>query len=464
MSFWLGRIVETKTKIDLEALYKSKTKRSWQLFQESLKYLPGGDSHPNSRFFAPYPFFAERGSGGRLYDVDGNEYVDYWLGHGALFMGHCNPVVVKAVKKQLDTGIQLGTYLESQVELAKQALKMIKVFDKIRFCNTGTEATLSACRLARAYTSKRRIAKFQRHYHGWHDAVLKGSSPPYEKAGSIGLAEDVVGSTIVLPWNDLDGCRKVIDENKDELAAIILEPSPAVGVSPAEGFLQGLREITEQRNIVLIFDEVVTGFRFAPGGAQEYFGVTADIATYAKVLGGGLPIGAVAGKEEIMGLLNDPTKPEQKDRSVFQGGTYSGNPVSMAAGLAALRELENGNLYQKANGYGQRLRKGMQEIIDKTGIEACVVGDCSASTMLFMKNPPKTMAEVGAGTQAHKRLVLFRFALVTKGVFSRFSSRFYNSTAHNDRDLDRTLSAIRETVKSLDSYELKSEPAVPRAH
>jgi len=456
--------METKTKIDLVALYKGKTKRSWQLFQESLKYLPGGDSHPNSRFFSPYPIFANRGVEGRLYDVDGNEYVDYWIGHGALFMGHCNPIVVEAVKKQLDTGIQLGTYSETEVELAKQALKMIKVFDKIRFCSTGTEATLSACRLARAYTGRKKIGKFERHYHGWHDAVLKGLSPPYEKAGSSGLVEDVVGNTIVLPWNDLDGCRKIIDEHKDELAAVILEPSPAVAVSPAEGFLQGLRELTTERNIVLIFDEVVTGFRYAPGGAQEYFGVTGDLATYAKVLGGGLPVGAVAGKDEIMGLMNDPTKPDQKDKSSFHAGTYSGNPISMTAGLAALRALEDGNLYRKANSYGQRLRDGMQEIINETGVEACVVGECSASSMLFMKNPPRKMSDVGAGTEAHKKLLLFRFALVTKGIYSRFSSRFYNSTAHSDADLSKTLGAIRETLRSLDSYEMRFDQAIPPAH
>ncbi|MEM2969247.1 MAG: glutamate-1-semialdehyde 2,1-aminomutase [Candidatus Bathyarchaeia archaeon] len=312
--------------------------RSEELFEKAKRLMPGGVNSP-VRAFQPYPFFTKRAYGSRLLDVDGNEYIDYCMAYGALLLGHAHPSVVEAVRAQLENGSLYGTPSEQEVELAELICEVVPSAEMVRLVTTGGEATMSALRAARGYTGKRKILKFEGCYHGAHDSVLvkAGSgATTFGVPNSLGVPEEVGRNTVVVPFNDAAAFEAAVKENKADLAAVIVEP--VIGniglVLPREGFLETLREVTEAYDVVLIFDEVITGFRMALGGAQEYYGVTPDVTTLGKVLGGGFPLAAFVGREEIMRMI----APEGK---VYQAGTYSGNPISVSAALATLKFLRH---------------------------------------------------------------------------------------------------------------------------
>jgi len=321
-----------------------KTEKSKKLFEEARRFTPGG-VHSGIRFSKPYPIFIERACGSRIYDVDNNEYVDYHLAFGPVILGHSPTRVIEAVKDQLDRGIIFGLSNELEVKVARKIIQHVPSAQMVKFCNTGTEATYHAVRVARAFTRRNKIIKFEGAYHGWHDYVNISVGPSLGEAGpkelpdpvpdSEGIPKNILESTIILPFNDLSVLEKTIRKYEDEIAAVITEPimhGNACCTMPKEGYLKALREICDQYNVLCIFDEIVTGFRHGLGGAQRIFGIKPDITTFAKAMANGFPVAAVCGREDIMTMFSPLGE-------VDFGGTYNGNPISMAAALATIREL-----------------------------------------------------------------------------------------------------------------------------
>src|SRR3989441_8855865 len=335
--------------------------KSEQLFAEALKYIPGGVNSPVRAFRAVggQPFFVDKASGARIWDVDGNEYLDYVGTWGPAILGHAHPKIIKAVRDAAENGTSFGIPNPFEVTMAKLICELVPSVQKVRMCNSGTEATMSAVRLARGFTRREKIIKFDGCYHGHADSLLvkAGSGAlTFGNPDSAGVPSAFTQHTIVLPFNDRAAVEVAFSANKDQLAAIILEPVPGnAGLYlPQAGYLEFLREITKAKGTLLIFDEVMTGFRLAKGGAQERFGINPDLSCFGKVIGGGLPVGAFGGRAEIMDLLA-PTGP------VYQAGTLSGNPLAMAAGIAALEELAATDAYEKLEQLGAQLETGMKE-------------------------------------------------------------------------------------------------------
>ncbi len=304
--------------------YEKTRRRSRQLFERAKKVFPAGVSY-RIRSIDPYPFYVERAHGCKLIDVDGNRYTDYWCGHFALILGHAPRGVIRAVKEQSSKGFHYGVAHEMELKLAEQITRMVPSIKMLRYCASGTEANMYAIRLARTCTKRSRIGKFEGGWHGGYDALHVATKPPFEQLPSGGLTDGIVKDTIALPYNDLDGVRKIMSQN--ELASITVEPvMGSGGMIPADKeFLKGLAEICRERGTLLIFDEVITGFRLSPGGAQKKWGLSPDLTVLGKIPGGGLPMGVVGGRQDIMEHM-DHTKYEVPDYS-FHGGTYTGNPM-----------------------------------------------------------------------------------------------------------------------------------------
>jgi glutamate-1-semialdehyde 2,1-aminomutase len=416
--------------------------KSKELFEEAKQYLPGGVDSP-VRAFKPYPFFVKRAEGSKLYDVDGNSYIDYCLGYGPLVLGHSNRQILEAVNKQLPYGTLYGTPSEKELILAKEVVKRVPCADMVRFTNTGTESTMSAIRLARAVTGVNKIIKFDGSYHGAHDAVLvKSGSGAVGKPDSPGVPEGATENTLVIPFNDPDAVRKVIKDNKGEIACIIMEPVMGnIGcIPPQEGFLEFLREITEENGILLIFDEVITGFRLAKGGAQEYFGVTPDLTTFGKIIGGGFPIAAFTGKKEYMERI-------APSGDVYQAGTYSGNPVSVTAGIATLEQL-NDNFYKQMAVRAEYMREEIINIIGKLDIDFTMNGIGTMSQLYFTKEP--VIDATSAKTADTELFTKYYNSLLNEGVFmapSQFECCFL-SNRHSKLDIDNTMTAVENALKA----------------
>jgi len=325
------------------------TETSQRLFQEAQKYIPGGVNSPvrACRSVGCSPVFIERAQGACVYDVDGNEYLDFVGSWGPMILGHANPLILKAVNEAAASGTSFGASTPKEIDLASMVVEAVPSIEKVRFVNSGTEATMSAVRLARGYTGKKVVVKFDGCYHGHADSFLvKAGSGVLTLGipGSPGVPDDIVKNTISIPYNNVEVLEKTLRDASLDIACVILEPVAGnMGcVPPAEGFLAKLRELTSELGIVLIFDEVITGFRLAYGGAQEYFGVLPDLTCLGKIIGGGLPVGAYGGKAEIMDCI-------APDGPVYQAGTLSGNPLAMAAGIATLKQLQETNFYGKLN-------------------------------------------------------------------------------------------------------------------
>lgn len=416
--------------------------RSEDLFKEAKNYLPGGVDSP-VRAIKPYPFFATKGEGPRLFDVDGNSYLDYCLAYGPLVLGHAYPPVMKAVSEQLSRGSAYGVPTENEIKLAQEVVRRVPCAEMVRFVNSGTEATMSAIRLARAVTGKSKIVKFEGAYHGAHDYVLvKSGSGAFGLPDSPGVPEETTKNTVLVPFNDEEAITSLVEKEKDELAAIILEPVMGnVGcIPPKKGFLEFLREITAENNIILIFDEVITGFRIAEGGAQEYFGVTPDLVTFGKILGGGFPIGAFSGKKEFMERIAPAG-------DVYQAGTFNGNPISITAGLETMKHLDK-DFYQEMDVKGLEMRRGLQDILEDASLNYQVAGLSSMFQIYF------TNIEVWDYSQAKsadtEKFNSYFQTLLTGGVFippSQFECCFL-SQAHSSEDIQITLEAMEKGIKT----------------
>ena len=409
---------------------------SKDLFEESKKFIPGGVSSP-VRAFEPYPFFVKKASGSKIYDVDGNSYIDHCLAYGPLILGHADPKVVREVSNQLSMGSAYGAPTENEIILAKEVVDRIPSAEMVRFVNSGGEATMSAIRLARGFTGKDKIIKFDGAYHGAHDYTLvKGDPGQPCVPDTKGIPLDTTKNTYSVPFNNEEALSNLIQKEGDNIACLIMEVVMGnIGcIEPKKGFLEFVRKITEENNILLIFDEVITGFRLARGGAQEYYGVTPDLTTMGKIVGGGLPMGAFAGKKEIMELIA-PNGP------VYQAGTFSGNPISVQAGISTLEQLDN-QFYKDLERKGNFLRSNIQSVIDEEEYNITPVG-CGSMFQIYFNPAPVYNNEDAHNSDAKRFLRYFR-ALLKEGVFippSQFECNFISS-AHSMEDLTQTAEAI----------------------
>ncbi|MBK3331573.1 glutamate-1-semialdehyde 2,1-aminomutase [Persephonella atlantica] len=422
---------------------------SIKLFKEAQKYLVGGVNSPVRAFksIGMEPLFIQKGKGSRVWDVDGNEYIDYVLSWGPLILGHAHDQIINAIKQISNYGTSFGAPTEIEIEMAKAVIDAVPSVEMVRFVNSGTEATMSAIRLARGYTGKKKIIKFDGCYHGHGDSLLVSAGSGVATLGipgTPGIPEELAQLTIVLPYNDIDAVEEAFKKHGDDIACVIIEPVAGnMGVvAPSEEYHQRLREITEEYGALLIWDEVMTGFRLSLGGAQELYGIQPDLTTMGKVIGAGLPVGAYGGKKEIM-MYVAPEGP------VYQAGTLSGNPLAMAAGLKQLEILKDKNPYPELDARGEKLEKGMRELIDKYGIKATVNRVGSMITMFFTDREVKNFDD--AKSSDLELFNKFYKLMLDKGIYlapSQFEASFL-STAHSDEDINRTLNAIEDTFKQL---------------
>lgn len=419
-------------------------------FSTAKRLLPGGALGGNA-LPEDAKFVFSHGAGARFWDTSGNCYIDYVLGSGALVLGHAHPAVQKAIAEQATRGTHFFAYLNEQaVEYAERLCQHIKCAERIRFTTSGSESTFHAIRLARAFTGKTKILKFEGAYHGNHDYAQLSTAPkrmanfPNPVPDTKGIPEAVQQMMLVAPFNDLDAVREIVASNADSLAAVIIEPIQRI-LSPVPGFLQGVREITREHGVLLIMDEVVTGFRYGLGGAQQYFGVVPDLATYAKIVGGGLPVGAVAGRADIMDQA-DPGKKGTPDY-VYQNGTLQGHPLGCAAGMATLSVLEQPGVYDRLNATADKLRGGLQKVFDRHSMGVTVFGDGSMWHFLFAERPPRNYRDIVASDQ--KKLIAFDNQLIREGVFVLPGNRRFVSVAHTDDDLAETFEAFDRACRKL---------------
>jgi glutamate-1-semialdehyde 2,1-aminomutase len=436
----------------IDDAFRKRFARSAELYQRSRKAIAGGITH-DSRNFVPFPIYIERADGSRKWDVDGNELIDHWMGHGSLLLGHNNPRVTAAVAEQVHKGTHYGACHELEVAWAEQVARMIPSAEWVRFTMSGTEATMLAMRDARAYTGREKIIRFAGHFHGWHDYAMAGYQPPFDTPTSTGVPKAVAGSMLVAYPNNIDSVRELLDAHPGQVAAVILEPGGGSnGIIPTNvQFLRDLRKLTAERGVVLIFDEVITGFRYSPGGAQQVYGVIPDLTTLAKILAGGLPGGAIVGKRDILQVQT--FKGElHKDRfeRVLQQGTFNANPLSAAAGLNALQLVAEGWPTEQANQAGEQLRAGLRDIFERRGVAGAVLGEASVFQILLgegMEEAVETtdiqrlMAGRGAVNTLRKAMLLNGIDLMRSGGFT--------SIVHQDGELSKTIAAFDRSLETL---------------
>lgn len=424
-------------------------KKSVDLFNEAQKYLVGGVNSPVRSYSAVgcSPVFIKSGKGQFLYDVDGNRYTDFMGSWGPLILGHSDPDVIDAIKRAADEGVTFGAPCEAEVELAKLIVASVPSAEKVRMTNSGTEATMSALRVARGFTNRDFIVKFEGCYHGHADSLLvkAGSgATTFGNPSSPGVPESFVEKTLLAGYNDIESVKELFNSYGEKIAAVIIEPVPGnMGVVlPDKGFLEELRELTSKHGSLLIFDEVITGFRLARGGAQEYFDVIPDMTCLGKVIGGGLPVGAYTGRADIMGMVA-PEGP------VYQAGTLSGNPLAMNAGLATLKKLFQNDVYSKLEAKTGEFVKGIRDIISKTGVNATVNTIGSMFTLFFTE---KIVRDYNSALCCDTEKFSGFFAgLLNNGIIfppSQFESVLL-STAHTAEVLEDSLETIYSVMKEL---------------
>jgi len=422
---------------------------SHKLFLEAQSYIPGGVNSPVRawRAVGGHPLFIQRGKGCRVIDADGREYIDFVSSWGPLIVGHAHPQIVKSLKEAIERGTSFGAPTAREIELAKMIVEVIPSVEKVRLTSSGTEATMTAIRLARGYTGRPKIIKFAGCYHGHTDALLvkAGSGAlTFSNPDSQGVPESFASETLVAEFNHLESVETYLSANKNAVAAVIVEPVPGnMGVVlPQPGFLASLRDLTRAHGVVLIFDEVISGFRMARGGAQEVYGVDPDLTCLGKVIGGGMPLAALGGKQEIMDMLA-PLGP------VYQAGTLSGNPVAVTAGIETLKILSAPGTYERLNQLGDMLAEGLRQAITDAGITACVNHAGSLLTLFFGMEQVRDYTEA---TQSDTKLFANYFQMmVERGIYlppSQFEAMFI-SLAHSEAEIQETISAAKDVCKNL---------------
>ena len=425
-------------------------KRSSELFKQAKEVIPGGVNSPVRAFksVGGSPIFASKAKGAYVYDEDGNRFIDFISSWGPMILGHAHPNVINAISKTAKKGTSFGMPTSLETDLAKLSLSMVPAMEKIRFVNSGTEACMSAVRLARGYTKKEKIIKFSGCYHGHSDSFLieAGSGVvTFGTPNSPGVTNGTAKDTLIASYNDLDSVKAIFENNVNQIAAIIIEPIAGnMGcVIPKDGFIQGLRNLCNENNSLLIFDEVMTGYRLAKGGAQELLGVEADIVTYGKVIGGGLPVGAFSSKNIIMKELS-PTG------SIYQAGTLSGNPLAMSAGLATLTELNNNNnIYQSLDDKTAYLERGMHEILGKTNLDFKINRLGSMISLHFCSDDVIDFKTAQKGN--NEIFKKYFHGMLKEGIYlppSAFESYFLND-ALSYNDIDFTLDSLKKVTKFL---------------
>jgi glutamate-1-semialdehyde 2,1-aminomutase len=445
---WMGKLVKR---------YQERTPKSAKLHGKAQQYLPGGDTR-TATFFDPYPVFMARGKGCRFTDVDGNVYIDFLNNYTSLIHGHAHPAIVRAVIEQVPRGASYAAPVESQTLLAEMICDRVKSVEQIRFCNSGTEATMNAIRAARILTGKSKIVKMEGGYHGTHDLGEVSFSPRLDQAGPVekprsvpqskGTPKSICDEVIVVPFNNKGVTEKIIRENQHEIAGVIVEPmlGAAGCIVQEEGYLEFLRKLTRTLNLVLIFDEVVT-FRFGPGGAQEIYHVDPDITAFGKIIGGGFPVGAFGGSREIMKIYS----PREKG-FVSQSGTFNGNPITVEAGIACLKALTP-KVYERINSLGDVLRKGLGRTFGKNGLKGSATGMCSLAWPHF--NSQKVSDYRSASKGNFEAMALVHMALLQKGInVARRGGECSISTPMTEKevrifvaDFEESLSEVRPFIE-----------------
>ena len=416
------------------------------LIQRAHRVMPGGTLGNIGR-----DIVITEGNAGRVRDASGNEYVDFLLGSGPMLIGHAHPEVNEVVREQIEKGTTFFANNDQAILLAEQIVDAVACADKVRFTSSGTEATFYALRTARAYRNRDKILKFEGGYHGMHDYALMSMSPanphdfPRPTPDSAGIPRAIEDEVLIAPFNDLDTATAIIEEHHDELGAVIVEPFQRL-LPPKPGFLQGLRDVTAQYGIPLIFDEVVTGFRFAYGGAQEFYGVQPDMCSLGKVIAGGFPLAAVAGKEEMMTHFDAAST--EADAFMPQIGTLSGNPVAAAAGLKTMEILRREGAYERIFATGNRLKDELQRMLDEAEIPASVVGEAPLFDVFFTD---QEITDYRSTLSADKQMLArFNELLLSRGIL-KGDTKFYISLAHTNADVQQTLDAFASAISELRS-------------
>jgi len=437
-----------------EQAYRAKTPASERHHRAASAILAGGVS-ANAKFFRPYPPAMTRAAGAYLWDLDGNRYVDHLLVFGAVILGHGHPAVMEAIREQLasEAAPTFGTPQHSELAMAEELRRLYPSAELVRFTNSGLEATLLCLRLAAAHTGRYRVAKFEGHYHGAHDQVLVSYTPALEAAGdpsepnavpdSRGIGPDVLANTLVLPWNQWEDTARLLRAHHRELSCVILEPVLGGYIAPEPDFLERLRRLCSELDVLLVFDEVKTGFRVAPGGAQELFGVTPDLTALGKILGGGFPVGAVVGRKDVMRWA----APGKGIDTLFHSGTYNGHPTAMAAGLAVLRELQRPGMYERLDALTADLKARVSSAARRHRLEVRTPGVGSVFAIVFAGTEPRTYRELARAAATRRRVLDLR--LLTEGVYSRAGDRFNLSLAHTENDVAFTGDAIDRAMATL---------------
>jgi glutamate-1-semialdehyde 2,1-aminomutase len=434
--------------------YQRRTPTSRRLHQEAQKVMAGGVSH-GVRYFPPYPLYIKKVSGARIWDVDGNEYIDLWMGHFAMILGHRSELLTKALHEAVDLGSHWGIVHEHQVALARLICDMVPCAEQVRFCVSGTEATMYAARLARGFTGRRLIVKMEGGWHGANTDLCVAIRPPFDVPDSAGIPPETAQLTRAIPFNDVEAALRALNAWGSDLAGVIVEPvMGAAGIIPAErGFLEVLREETARLGALLIFDEVITGFRLAPGGAQQHYGVVPDLVTLGKIAGGGGNIGAVAGRSDVL-ARSDPTVPRRKGEAVMiGGGTFSCSPMSMISGLAVLRYLRDHaeEVYPRLNRLGQRLRKGMEDAFREAGLPGRAIGVgslCGAYLPLDPDTVVRNAADMFLRTDLKRMEHEFRIRMLNQGVYTMHGAGAI-STAHGEEEVDHVIRATRLVAEQM---------------
>ena len=440
--------------------YIAKTPGSKRLYERARGVFPSGVTH-DVRHCPPHPIFVARAHGSHKWDVDGNELVDYFGGHGSLLLGHTHPAVMEAVKEQLSKGTHYGASHELELEWAELIKEMVPCAERVRFTSSGTEATMLSFRVARAFTGKSRIVRFSHNFHGWHDQVGYAAVSHFDGQIPAGIPQTFTENISVCPTNDLEQLRQILENNTD-VAGVILEPTGAsFGHLPLPGgeFLEGVKKLTQKHNVLLIFDEVITGFRVAPGGAQEHYGVTPDVTLVAKSVAGGFPGGALVGRADVLDVLTirDDPKWNEKNRVPHQG-TFNGNPVAAAAGVTALTIIKSTDACARANRNAEALRNALNQVLREEGRSWVVYGDFSA--FHIFPNPEESDISLEAIQTAKVDLAVLkttppsmafdiRTAFILEGVDMSPWPGGWVSSVHTQEDIEKTAEAFRGVTRRI---------------